>query len=303
MKRRAFLSTTSGLLGGIGLQSSTLLHLRKDRLLEAMEQSVLRRSLFPDPIIIESVELLRYEDNFICRVRSRDGATGISIGNNMQLRSLWPIQVLRVQPFFVGKDARDLDALIEGVYTFMSNYKLQSLALWVPVATVEFAVLDLLGKIAGLPMGMLLNERRHHDRIAVYRANNHRGKSAEYSLEKIQETVAQTGAKALKFKVAGRMDDEDLPRGRSETLIPAVREAFGPNMTIYADANGGYDVKEAIRIGRLMQEYNYDFFEEPIAFDRYQDLKMSPKNCAYPLPMESSKEASIISFGCWVKMH
>jgi hypothetical protein len=62
MKRRAFLSTTPGLLGGIGLQSSTLLHPRKDRLLEAMEQSVLRRSLFPDPIIIKSVELLRYQD-------------------------------------------------------------------------------------------------------------------------------------------------------------------------------------------------------------------------------------------------
>ena len=40
---------------------------------------VLRQELFPDPVIIEQLELLRNEDSFICRVRSREGAEGISI--------------------------------------------------------------------------------------------------------------------------------------------------------------------------------------------------------------------------------
>jgi L-alanine-DL-glutamate epimerase-like enolase superfamily enzyme len=57
--------------------------------------------------------------------------------------------------------------------------------------------------------------------------------------------------------------DADDPSGRSEKLIPLVRKAFGDEMVIYADSNGSYSVDEAIRIGRLMEEYQFDFYEEP----------------------------------------
>jgi hypothetical protein len=106
---------------------------------EVLTKPVLKRELFPDPVIIETLELLRFESNFICRVRSTDGAEGISVGNNAQLQSVWPIFRVRLQPFFPGKDARDLEKLFEELYVYKSNYKLQNLALWVPLATIEFA--------------------------------------------------------------------------------------------------------------------------------------------------------------------
>ena len=123
-----------------------------------LKQPVLRRELFPTPVIIDTLELLRLDDSFICRVRSKDGAVGISASNNSQQRSLYPIQVNRLQPFFLGKDARDLEALLEEVYVYQSNYKLQSLALWVPLATIEFAILDMLGRIANKSLGQLVSE-------------------------------------------------------------------------------------------------------------------------------------------------
>ena len=89
---------------------------------------------------------------------STDGAEGISVGNNAQMASLYPVFVNRLQPFFPGKDARDWEALLEEVYVYQSNYKLQNLALWVPLATIEFAVLDMLGKLAGLLHGELIGE-------------------------------------------------------------------------------------------------------------------------------------------------
>jgi L-alanine-DL-glutamate epimerase-like enolase superfamily enzyme len=262
----------------------------------AAARPVLRRELFPEPVVIESVELLRYEDNFLCRVRTTDGDEGLSVSNNYQMVYLYPIQVLRINPFFEGKDARDLDALIDGVYTYKSNYKLQSLALWVPLATVEFAILDLLGKRAGVPIGELLSDRIHLPRISVYQANNNRGKSAEESLENIKETVARTGAKAVKFKVAGRMLDPESPPRRSERLIPMVRKAFGADMTIYADANGGYQtVKEAVRIGKMMADYDYGFYEEPIAFDRYVELDEVARQVDVPIA-GGEQEPSMYNF-------
>ena len=170
-----------------------------------LKQPVLRRELFPSPIIIETLELLRLEDSFICRVRSKDGAVGISVANNSQQRSLYPIQVNRLQPFFLGKDARDLEALLEEVYVYQSNYKLQSLALWVPLATIEFAILDMLGRIANKPMGLLVSDTIHNPTVKVYRANGERDVTAEAVMENLKKQVVESEAKALKIKIGGRM--------------------------------------------------------------------------------------------------
>ena len=64
------------------------------------------------------------------------------------MASLYPIFINRLCSFFIGKDARSREELIEEVYMYRSNHKLQSLALWVPLATIEFAVLDMPGKTA-----------------------------------------------------------------------------------------------------------------------------------------------------------
>jgi L-alanine-DL-glutamate epimerase-like enolase superfamily enzyme len=276
MKRRNFIGTSTLTLGALSLPAakttSTLVKTTRP-LDQVFHEPVLKREYFPDKVIIESVKLLRYQDNFICIVRTTDGAEGISVSNNMQMIYLYPIFVGRIQPFFKGKDARDLEQILEDIYVYKSNYKLQNLAFWVPLATVEFAILDLLGKIAQKSIGQLIGDI-HHQNIAVYQANNFRGKTAEESIELIKEQTEETQARALKFKVGGRMSkNADDPAGRTEKLIPLVRKTFGDEMTIYADSNGSYDAKEAIRIGKLMEEYNYDFYEEPVPFDWYQETK------------------------------
>lgn len=272
LKNSAFYSLTSPMLIASCGQTKPSEAATPGKLDEILKAPVLKTSLFPDPVIMEKIELIRYKNNFICRIRTTDGAEGISVSNNMQMVSLYPIFINRIQPFFIGKDARDLDQLLEEVYVYKSNYKLQSLALWVPLATLEFAVLDMLGKIAGKPMGELIGEI-YNPRIAVYQANNYRGKPAEESIDRIKQIARETGAKAIKFKIGGRMNRQEQPEGRSENLIPLVRKTFGDDMTIYADSNGSYDVKEAIRIGKILEEYNIDFYEEPVPFDWYEETK------------------------------
>ncbi len=253
------------------------------RLDQLLEEPVLRTDGIRGPVIMDRIELLRYEDNFLCRVTTPDGAEGISVSNNMQMVSLWPIFLNRIQPFFIGKDALEWERLLDEVYVFESNYKLQNLALWVPLATLEFAVLDLLGRLSGKSIGELIGTV-HHPYINVYQANNFRGRSAEESVERIQEQVEETGAKALKFKVGGRMSkNEDFPPGRTEEMIPLVRKTFGDDMVIYADSNGSYDAPEAIRIGKIMETYAYDMYEEPVPFDWYAETKRVTDSLAIPV--------------------
>jgi L-alanine-DL-glutamate epimerase-like enolase superfamily enzyme len=262
---------------------------------EVLRQPVLKRQLFSTPVIIETLELLRMEGSFVCRVRSKDGAVGISVSNNSQQRSLYPIQVNRLQPFFLGKDARDLEALLEEVYVYQSNYKLQSLALWVPLATIEFAILDMLGRIANKPMGLLVSDTIHNPRVAVYRANGERDVTAEAVMENLKRQVVESEARALKIKIGGRMSHVEYPAGRSEKLIPMVRKEFGDQMVCYADSNGSYGVEEGIKFGRLLQEYKFAFYEEPVPFDWYEETKAVTDAVNIPVA-GGEQEASMHAF-------
>lgn len=232
-----------------------------------LAEPVLRRDLLKAPVKIEKLELLRDGTRFLIRVRSGDGAESVTVPNNSRLLDVYPLYLKRVAPFFLGKDARDLESLLSELYRDQSNYKFQGLAFWVCVATVEMAILDLMGQISGKPIGDLLGGVRRRD-IGVYRASGNRGNTPEAEIDYLKRIVTETGAQAVKFRLGGRMSKnaDSLP-GRSEALIPLVRKTFGDAMTLYADSNSSYDAPNAIRIGRLMEEQKYAMFEEPCEFD------------------------------------
>jgi len=305
--RRRFVK--ANLLGGLAAalplsmagetpSGSTTLNPRYARLDEILKQPVLRRDLFTQPIIIETLELLRYKDDFLCRVRSRDGAEGLSVGHS-GLKALYPIFLNNLQPFFIGKDARDLDLLLEKVFIYGFNFRYNGISIGTPLATIEFAILDLLGRIAQKPIGQLIGDI-HHPEVTVYQATEYREKSVEESLELIKRDVAEYNAHALKIKIGGLMFmTTDInavgPPGRTETMIPLVRKTFGDRIALYADANGFYSVEEAIRVGKLLEEYRYGFFEEPVMFDWHEETQQVARALSMPVAL-GEQEYSLHGF-------
>ena len=245
--------------------------LRK-RLLAAQSSPVLRRDRLRDPIVIESVELLRRDDQFFIRVRSKDGAEGIALTNRNVVRHIYPMLASRVMPRFVGEDARDLDKLVHDVFVWGQNYKWQGLGFWSCVAWVEFAVLDLIGNLVDAPLGELIGERIR-DRSAIYYANGDRTSSADGVVDQLEELIAISGARAVKFKLGARMNYTDTSTKRDLELIPLARKRLGDKLTLFTDSNSSYDVPLAIRIGRLLEEHDYGFFEEPVQFDHLWETK------------------------------
>jgi len=250
-----------------------------------LTRPVFKRELFPNPVIIDSIELLHYKKSWLCRVRSKDGAEGISISNAQQMASLWPIFVDRIAPFFLDTDARDLEKNLDLCMVFQSNYKATGMAMFVPLATLEFAILDMFGKMAKRPIGLLISDKIYNPTINVYQANGERYITPELTIEHLQRDVAISHAKAIKFKLGGRMSHVETPPDRSARLIPMVRKTFGDDMVISADANGSYGPEEAIRIGKIMQEYNYAFYEEPVQFDDYDGLQQVADALQIPIAL------------------
>ena len=86
---------------------------------EILKQPVFKRDLFPDPVIIESIELLHYKKSYLCRVRSKDGAEGISVSNAQQMEALYPMFVKRIAAVFYRQGcARHLEALLPEVTVY-----------------------------------------------------------------------------------------------------------------------------------------------------------------------------------------
>ena len=222
------------------------------------------------PIKIRSIELLKVEKNYIVRATSTDGAKGYSVGKD-PIEDYTTILTRRVAPFFVGKDVRDLETLIDEVY--IKNYKLAGQPFWLPVGTVEQALFDLFGKTVKKSVGELLGGAKRKE-IPVYLSGSGRETTAEREVEVYREALAKSGANAVKFKIGGRMSrNADAYPGRTEKMIELARKAYGDKCVIYVDANGSYDSKKAIEVGRWLEKLGIAFYEEPCPFEEFLETK------------------------------
>jgi L-alanine-DL-glutamate epimerase-like enolase superfamily enzyme len=227
------------------------------------------RRRFPAPVVIDSIRVVRAAEHVFVRATSADGAVGTTVAND-NLSYLLPILEELVVPFFVGKDARDLEALVDEIYYHGRTYKLAGVALWNCVGHVEVALLDLLGQLANLPAGALLGPVLRRE-IPVYLSSLRRDTTPEQEVEWLAARLAETGARAVKLKIGGRMSrNADASPGRTDRLIPLSRSTFGDGVEIFVDANGSYDAGHAIAVGRMLGRHRVGFYEEPCPWQEYE---------------------------------
>jgi L-alanine-DL-glutamate epimerase-like enolase superfamily enzyme len=245
----------------------------KEQLEKILNEPVLKTEFLKGPVTVASIELLQNGKTYLLRARSTDGAEAITVPNSDRLANVYPLLLNQIIPAFVKKDARTLESLLWEAYRYKSNYKYYGMALWVGVAAVEMSLLELMGKTAQRPVADFFGGAIRKD-IPIYVASGERGNTPEQELDHLKKLVAESGAKALKFRLGGRMSrNTDSPPGRTEALIPLVRKSLGDYFILYADANSSYDVPNALRIGKLMEEQRFSFYEEPVEFDRIWECK------------------------------
>jgi L-alanine-DL-glutamate epimerase-like enolase superfamily enzyme len=222
-----------------------------------------------DPVKIASIELLKRGSGYFVRTRSSNGATGLIM--TKQVADFVSIFENLVAPYFIGRDAREIESLVDAVHR--ANYKLAGLALWCPVAYVEQSVLDLLGRVASKPVGALLGGIVKKE-IPVYLSGSARELTAEQEVDIYVRGLAETKARAVKFKIGGRMSHNlDAYPGRTDKLVELARERLGEKTVLYADANGSYNPRKAVEIGRRLESLKYQFFEEPCPFEELVETR------------------------------
>jgi L-alanine-DL-glutamate epimerase-like enolase superfamily enzyme len=126
----------------------------------------------------------------------------------------------------------------------------------VGISAIDGALWDALGKASNLPVYRLLGGAK--DRVPAYHSGGlWLSRSIDELVAEAQGFVAQ-GFKAMKLRLGMPAPADDAARVR------AVRQAVGPEIRLMADANQCLTEAQAIRLGRMLEEYDLTWFEEPL---------------------------------------
>jgi L-alanine-DL-glutamate epimerase-like enolase superfamily enzyme len=132
------------------------------------------------------------------------------------------------------------------------------------ISAVDNALWDLKGRLLGLPVVTLLGAVR--EAVPVYGS----GGFTSYSDQRLREQLggwAASGIKRVKMKI-GTRPEHDLER------VKTAREAIGPDMELFVDANGAYTRKQALAFAERFADLGVKWFEEPVPSDDLAGLRL-----------------------------
>lgn len=233
-------------------------------------------------IVIEKVNVIDYDNQLFVRTISSDGITGYVKANARLKHGLSMLKDLII-PHFIGQDVRNLEELIKKIYFVDRNYKYAGLPFWNGVGHLEVSIFDLIGKTLGKPAGELLGEVRRKE-IPVYWSRFNRTTDPDEEVDKLIEGINQYKFNAIKLKIGGRMSENaDVYPGYTEELITKARNRLPEDLNIFVDANGSYRPGKAIEVGKMLEDYNIDFFEEPCPWQDFDGTRKVNQNLKIPV--------------------
>jgi len=132
----------------------------------------------------------------------------------------------------------------------------------VAVGVLDMAVWDAVAKIAGLPLFRLLadhfREGLFDDKVFVYAAGGYYYPEKNLSaLQNEMQGYLNLGYSVVKMKIGGAPLSEDLRR------IEAVLKILKSSDQLAVDANGRFDLENAIAYAKALAPYRLRWFEEP----------------------------------------
>jgi L-alanine-DL-glutamate epimerase-like enolase superfamily enzyme len=165
----------------------------------------------------------------------------------------------RYKPLLVGRDPFDRELIWQKMAKWASGGSMRV------IGAVDVALWDIAGKVAGVPVHKIMGTFR--ESAPAYASSQILGSPEEYV------------EYALKYKEAGWHAYKMHPPGTAAEdirICKAVREAVGDDFRLMLDSTWSYDYPDALRVGQVVEELGFYWFEDPLKWDDiygYQKLK------------------------------
>ncbi len=189
-------------------------------------------------------------DGAVLRIHTDGGVEGVAFaerrGTGGQLRSLID-RVLREE--LVGQDPMAREWLWHRMWEIDRTEELPLYLL----GLVDVALWDLAGRVAGVPTWQLLGGFRTS--IQAYASTVTYGSVEEYL--DVADQALELGYPAIKVHAWG-------DARRDAQLSVALREHVGGDVPLMFDGSAGFDLPDAVYLGRALGDAGYLWYEEPM---------------------------------------
>jgi len=193
-------------------------------------------------------------------IRTESGHEGIGFGYSK--RAGGPGMYAHAQeiaPELIGEDPNDIARIWNKLCWAGASMGRSGLTTQA-IAPFDIALWDMKAKRAGLPLAKLLGA--HRDSVQCY---NTSGGYLSMPLEQVIENIdasRERGIGGIKIKVGQPQTAIDLQR------VTAVRKHLGDSFPLMVDANQQWDRGTAQRFGRVLEQFDLTWIEEPLdAYD------------------------------------
>ena len=175
-------------------------------------------------------------------------------------------------PLIAGEDPMDTGVLWDRLYNLTRDQGQKGLTISA-ISAVDIALWDIKGKALGLPVYKLLGGA-YRSRAKAYATGLYEPQGVPSIVDALVEEALgyrDAGFTGMKLKIGYGIDVD-------ETYVRAIREAIGDDVALMVDANHAYNASEAIRVARMLAEYDVHWFEEPVVpedIDGYMEVRAS----------------------------
>ena len=204
------------------------------------------------------------------KITLEDGSEGYGQMSTYNANITAQIFHKQVAPWILGKpwdDFNDLENFIlEKEHKFLGSYLLRALA------GLDTALWDLKGRLENKPVTSLIGGSP--GALKVYGSSMKRDITPEDEADRFKKLFEEKGIDSFKFRIGsecGRGVDEW--EGRTEKIVKTINKSLDSSVTKLVDANSCYSSKQAIEIGKLLEDNNITHFEEPCPYWQPEQTK------------------------------
>src|SRR5262245_5551668 len=188
-----------------------------------------------------------------------------------------------LKPLVIGQDPLDRERL----YQAMSQRIRQTT--YRAIGAMDIALWDIGGKIAGLPIHRLLGSYR--DQVPAY---------ASSAVLPTREAYAE---EAARFKSEGWRAYKIHPPTDPVVDIEvcrAVRRSVGDGFTVMLDSTWAYQYPEALRVGKVVEELGFHWYEDPLADDDLLSYVKLKQHLSIPILATEYSPGGLTAYAPWL---
>ena len=188
-----------------------------------------------------------------------------------------------LKPTVLGQDPLDRERLYQAMWqkNRQTTYR--------AIGAMDIALWDIAGKIAGLPIHRLLGSYR--DRVPAYASSAVLAGKEAYADEAVRFKTDGWSAYKIHPPTDPAVDIE---------VCRAVRGAVGDRFTIMLDSTWAYQFPEALRVGKVVEELGFHWYEDPLADDDLLSYVKLKQHLAIPILATEYSPGGLTAYAPWL---